>query len=169
MDLPTTKDDEWAVFTHPEPDEEDPPTFEEIQVLREFVERYGTLHAIPADDAARRLMSLVNENRDSEVVGKGERVAWLLWDAGIEMPRYQPAILDLVEAIQALPTLEMTEEQIRTWQFKEKWERWRNMEKFWDIWFETYQRESQYMSPSLGIGQKVRLISGFRLLGISIS
>jgi hypothetical protein len=142
MSSSTTQDnDEWECFYHPDPDEEDAPTLDEIQILREFVERYGTPHAIPADEAARRFMSLCNEDRQGDNVDKGERVAWLLWDAGIEMPRYQPAILKLVEAIRELPKLDMTEEQIRTWRFKEKWERWRDMEAFENIWFKAWERE----------------------------
>jgi len=43
-------------------------------------------------------------------VDKGERVSWILWGAGTEMPRYQPAILKLVEAIRVLPELYRTEE-----------------------------------------------------------
>lgn len=58
---------EWERFAHPDPDEEDPPTPEEIQILREFV-----YEAIAAHDAARRLM-----------------------------PRYQAAILKLMEPIQS--------------------------------------------------------------------
>lgn len=49
---------------------------------------------------------------------KGERVSWLLWDAGIDMPRHQPAVLELIEAIHALPELERSEEQTKTGHFK---------------------------------------------------
>ena len=137
---------EWECFTHPDPDEEDPPTLDEIQTLREFAERYGTSDAIPADDAARKLMSLVDEGRvvderQNPVVDKGERVSWLLWDAAMYMPRYQPAILKLIEAIRALPELERTEEQIRTGRFEDKLETWRSLEAFTDIWSETDSRE----------------------------
>jgi AMMECR1 domain-containing protein len=72
---------------------------DEIRILREFVDRYGTPHAIAVDEAARNFMSLCNDDRHGGIVDKGERVGWLLWDVGIEMPRYQPAILRLVEAI----------------------------------------------------------------------
>lgn len=44
-------------------------------------------------------------------IDKGERVAWLFWDVGMEMPRYQPAILKLLEARRALPKVDRTEEQ----------------------------------------------------------
>lgn len=54
---------EWECFSHPDPDEEDPPTLDEIQILREFADRYGTSNPVPADDTARKLMSLVNEDR----------------------------------------------------------------------------------------------------------
>ncbi|KAF7126014.1 hypothetical protein CNMCM5793_002373 [Aspergillus hiratsukae] len=37
-DSSTTQDDMWVYFYNPEPDEEDPPTLDEIQILREFVE-----------------------------------------------------------------------------------------------------------------------------------
>lgn len=137
---------EWERFTHPDPDEEDPPTLDEIRTLREFCERYGTPNAIPANDAARDIMSLADEDhvvdeRQNPVVDKGERVSWLLWDAGIEMTRYQPAVLKLVEAIRALPELDRTEEQIRTGRFDDKLERWRNLEKFENIWSDTYLSE----------------------------
>lgn len=55
-------------------------------------------------------MSLCNETRQGAVVDKGEHVSWWFWDAGIEKPGYQAAILNLVEAIRALPELERTEE-----------------------------------------------------------
>jgi hypothetical protein len=66
---------EWECFTHPDPDEEDPPLLEEIQILREFVEGYGTSEAIAAHDAAHRLMSLCNETRQGAVVDKSDRVS----------------------------------------------------------------------------------------------
>ncbi|KAJ9312470.1 hypothetical protein DTO271D3_7331 [Paecilomyces variotii] len=140
---------EWERFTHPDPDEEDPPTLDEIQTLREFCERYGTPNAIPANDAARDIMSLADEDhvvdeRQNPVVDKGERVSWLLWDAGIEMTRYQPAILRLVEAIRALPELDRTEEKIRTGRFDDKLERWRNLEKFENIWSDTYLKQDPW-------------------------
>lgn len=118
---------EWECFSHPDPDEEDPPTLDEIQILREFANRYSTSNPVPADNTARKLMSLVNEDRvvderQSNVVDKGERVSYLLWDTAIEMPRYQPTVLKLVEAIRALPELERTEEQIRTGRFEDKLE-----------------------------------------------
>ncbi|CAI7648031.1 unnamed protein product [Penicillium glandicola] len=139
----STPYDEWYHFYH----DEDPPTVEEIQTLREFVENYETPHAIPSDEAARRFMSLCNEVPQFENDDKGERVGWLLWDAGIEMPRYQPAILKSVEAIQALSVLDRTEEQIRTWRFKEKWERWRDMEAFGDIWIKAWQNAWTHRYP----------------------
>lgn len=149
---------EWERFTHPDPDEEDPPTLDEIQTLREFCERYGTPDAIPVNDAARHIMSLADEDhvvdeRQNPVVDKGERVSWLLWDAGIEMTRYQPAVLKLVEAIRALPELDRTEEQIRTGRFNDKLERWRNLEKFENIWSDTYSSEwpRYYPAGSFGI------------------
>ncbi|KAJ5998778.1 hypothetical protein N7451_006588 [Penicillium sp. IBT 35674x] len=137
---------EWECFAHPDPDEEDPPALDEIQTLRESSERYNTFNAIPADIAARNLMSLVNEDRliderQSGVVDKGERVSWLLWDAAMEMPHYQPAILNLVDVIRALPELDGTEEQIRTGHFKDRLEAWRSLAAYKNIWLETYSRE----------------------------
>ncbi|KAJ5764840.1 hypothetical protein N7520_004399 [Penicillium odoratum] len=72
-------------------------------------------NAIPTGDAACLFMSLRNEDslikeRGSQGVDKGERVSWLLWDAAIEMPRYQPAILKLVETIRGLPELDRSKE-----------------------------------------------------------
>lgn len=137
---------EWECFSHPDPDEEDPPALDEIETLREFSECYNTSNAIPADIAARKLISLANEDRriekrQSDVVDKGERVSWSLWDAAIEMPRCQLAILKLVDAIRALPELDRTKEQIRTGRFKDKLETWRALESFKNIWPETYSRE----------------------------
>ncbi|KAJ6016211.1 hypothetical protein N7540_010802 [Penicillium herquei] len=130
---------EWERYTHPDPDEEDPPTLEEIQTVREFVERYNTFDPIPANDAARKLMSLINEDRVIEerqdpVVDKGNRVSYFLWDVGIDIPRYQLAILKLVEAIRALPELERTEKQIHIGRFEEKLEAWKSLEKFENVW-----------------------------------
>lgn len=138
---------EWKPFFYPDPEDgdPDPPTWDEIQILQEFVERYGTANAVPVDDAAHRFMSLRNEDdliqeRQSQAVDKGERVSWLLWDAAIEMPNYQPAVLRLVEAIRALPDLDRTEEQVRTSRFQDRLEDWRNLAVFKDIWEETHDR-----------------------------
>lgn len=136
----------WEKFSHPDPDEADPPTVNEIKILREFVENYGMPNAIPTGDAARLFMSLRNEDslikeRGSQGVDKGERVSWLLWDAAIEMPRYQPAILKLVETIRGLPELDRTEEQVRTSRFQDMLEKWRNLEAFEEIWQDIDSRE----------------------------
>lgn len=136
----------WEKFSHPDPDEADPPTADEINILREFVENYGMPNAIPTGDAARFIMSLRNEDslikeRGSQGVDKGERVSWLLWDAAIEMPRYQPAILKLVETIRGLPELDRTEEQVRTSRFQDMLEKWRNLEAFEEIWQDIDDRE----------------------------
>lgn len=83
MDCPYTpeENDTWDRFYHPEPTDEDPPpTSDEIRILREFVDRYGTPHAIAADEAARNFMFLCNDDRHGGIVDKGERVGWLLWD-----------------------------------------------------------------------------------------
>ncbi|KAJ5771727.1 hypothetical protein N7520_002256 [Penicillium odoratum] len=74
---------EWEYFSHPDPDEEDLPALDEIQILREFADRYGATDPVSADDTARKLMSLVNEKRvvverQSNLVDKGERVSYLL-------------------------------------------------------------------------------------------
>ncbi|KAJ5953664.1 hypothetical protein N7454_000560 [Penicillium verhagenii] len=134
---------EWECFTHPDPDEDDPPTLDEIGALREFAERYDSSDAIPAYAAARKLMSLTDEDRvvnerQNHVVDKGERVSWLLWDAGMYTPRYQPAILKIVQAIRGLPELERTEEQICTGRFENRLEAWRSLEAFADIWSEAH-------------------------------
>lgn len=137
MDLFYTpeENDIWDRFYHPDADDEDPPTLDEIRILREFVDHYGTPQAIAVNEAARNFMSLCNVDRHGGIVGKGERVGWLLWDVGIEMLHYQPAILKLVEVIRALPGIDRTEKQIRVWQFKERLERWRDMEAFYEMWF----------------------------------
>jgi hypothetical protein len=91
-------------------------------------------------------------------VDKGERVSWLLWDAAIYMPRYQPAILKLIEAIRALPELERTEEQIRTGRFEDKLETWRSLEAFTNIWSVTYLRE--WPTPLLAWHHGLNLAGG---------
>ncbi|KAJ5803471.1 uncharacterized protein N7503_005921 [Penicillium pulvis] len=96
-------------------------------------------NAIPTADAARLFMSLRNvdsliKERGSQGIDKGERVSWLLRDAAIDMPRYQPAILKLVETVRSLPELDRTEEQVRTSRFQDMLEKWRNLEAFEEIW-----------------------------------
>lgn len=115
MDLSYTpeENDICDCFYHPDADDEDPPTLNEIRILREFVDHYGTPQTITVNMAARNFMSRCNDDRHGGIVDKGERVGWLLWDVGTEMPQYQPAILKLVEAIRALPGIDGTEEQIR--------------------------------------------------------
>lgn len=137
----------WADLADPGEGDEDPPRANEIRVLREFVEHFaqGTSATNPAAShvAARQFMSLVDENPEAhwEHADKGVRIGYLLWEAGIEMPRHQPAILELVEAIQALTGLDMTTEAEETGRWKDKWVGWRDMEKFWEIWQENYERK----------------------------
>lgn len=87
-------------------------------------------------------MSLVDEDSEArwEHADKGKRTGYLLWEAGINMPRHQPAILELVGAIQALPGVDMTTESEKTGRWKDKWDRWRDMEDFWEIWQDIYNR-----------------------------
>jgi len=136
MDL--SDDEYWAGYGLMDP-EEQPTTPEEVSTLRSFVETYKTSNPIPASEAARQLMSLSEDRVPCEGDGfdKGSRIAWLLWDVGIEMPHHQPAILVLVEAVQALPRLETTPEQEQRFGAA-KLERWRSMEEFWEIWQDTY-------------------------------
>ncbi|KAL2022137.1 hypothetical protein VTK56DRAFT_5966 [Thermocarpiscus australiensis] len=130
-------------------------TPEEVNALREFAEAYRTENPIPAAEAARRLMSL-DEDRvpcdgDAESSDKGERIAWLLWDAGIDMPHHQPAILAVIDAVMSIPRLDATPEQERRLG-PTLLEKWRTLEKFWDdCWWERYQRlwEHRYPSESL--------------------
>ncbi|KAJ5953161.1 hypothetical protein N7454_000057 [Penicillium verhagenii] len=78
----------------------------------------------------------VIDERQNSVVDKGNRVGYFLWDVGIEIPRYQLAILKLIEAICTLPELERTEEQIRAGQLEDKLETWKSFKRFeyaWDI------------------------------------
>ncbi|OQD74796.1 hypothetical protein PENDEC_c009G06671 [Penicillium decumbens] len=70
----------WELFFYPNPEDGDldPPTWDEIQILREFVERYSTANATPADDAAHRFVSLRNEDnlieeRQTNAMDKGEQ------------------------------------------------------------------------------------------------
>ncbi|KAJ5707575.1 hypothetical protein N7488_007376 [Penicillium malachiteum] len=144
---------EWECYTHPDPDE-DPPVLEEIQIVRDFVERYGTSDPIPANDAARKRMSLVNEDRvieerEDPVVDKSNRISYLLWDVGIDIPRYQPPVLKLVEAIRALPELERTEDQIRAGRFEEKLKAWKSLEKFDYVWNMTNMTYTAYADSSI--------------------
>lgn len=142
----------WAHLADPGEGGEDPPRANEIRVLREFFEQFarGPNATDPAatNVAARQLMSLVDE--DSEVrwehADKGNRIGYLLWEAGINMPRHQPAILELVGAIQALPGLDMTAESEESGRWKDKLERWRSLEEFWEIWQDIY--DSRWMGSS---------------------
>ncbi|KAA8619431.1 hypothetical protein SMACR_09263 [Sordaria macrospora] len=115
-------------------DNEESSTPEEAAALREFVQAYYTPNALNAEETARKLMSL-NEDHvpcDGDW-DKGERIAYLLWDVGIEMVQHQVAILVLVDAAMALPRLDATPEQEVRFG-AEKLERWRSMEDFWDVW-----------------------------------
>jgi hypothetical protein len=76
------------------------------------------------------------------------------------MPRYQVAILKIIEAIRALPGLDRTEEQINKGQFSDRLERWRSLEAFDDIWSETWDRKWPCACPPFGprnIRVKVRI------------
>ncbi|KAK3396916.1 hypothetical protein B0T20DRAFT_480518 [Sordaria brevicollis] len=125
--------EDWSDFGLMDLNEESS-TPEEAAALREFVQAYHTPNALNAEEAARRLMSL-NEDQvpcDGDW-DKGERIAYLLWDVGIEMVQHQVAILVLVDAAMALPRLDATPEQEVRFG-AEKLERWRSMEDFWDVW-----------------------------------
>lgn len=63
--------------------EEDISTPEEAIAVRQFVQAYNTAKPIPAEEAARSLMSL-NEDRTpcDDPFDKGQRVSWLIWDVG---------------------------------------------------------------------------------------
>ncbi|KAJ5403996.1 hypothetical protein N7509_003867 [Penicillium cosmopolitanum] len=131
---------EWDYFFYPLPEDgdEDPPTWREIRTLRDFVERFGHADEIPADYAARRLMSLCDEDQQVEERGdfanKGDRVSWFLWDLGMFMPRYQRAVLKVVEAVRALSVLERTEDQILSGRFADSLLGWNRLDKFEEIW-----------------------------------
>jgi hypothetical protein len=135
---------EWKPFFYPLRDEsdpdEDPPTWREVQVLYDFVELFRTADAIPAASAAVCLMSLCEEDRlmeerPAEQVDKGWRISDLLWGVALAMPHHQPAILELVDAVRALPELERTEEQIQKRQFEGPLlNRWKDLEQFEEEW-----------------------------------
>jgi hypothetical protein len=128
----TTDADRWASFGQTDPDE-DPSTPDEVFALRAFVEAYraaetSTPSSPSAAETARRLMSL-SEDRvpcDGEY-DKGYRVAWLLWRAGLEMPHHQGAILEVVDAVGAMPGLEATREQVGRFG-PGKMEKWRSQQ-----------------------------------------
>lgn len=125
--------EDWSDFGLMDLNEESS-TPEEAAALREFVQAYHTPNALNAEETARKLMSL-NEDHvpcDGDW-DKGERIAYLLWDVGIEMVQHQVAILVLVDAAMALPRLDATPEQEVRFG-AEKLERWRSMEDFWDVW-----------------------------------
>ncbi|KAJ5773016.1 hypothetical protein N7457_007912 [Penicillium paradoxum] len=133
----------WGPVSHSntDPDITNSPTAHETRILEEFLDHYGTPDAIPTAEAARQLMSLCNDSRQGIVaaVDKGESVSWLLWGTGTEMPRHQPAILRLLEAIRALPELEMTDEQRLMWWCKDRFEQWRDLRAFDILWFESWE------------------------------
>jgi hypothetical protein len=137
--MASSDDDFWAEHGLMDP-EEDASTPEEVSALRKFAEAYNTTVPLPVNSAARQLMSLSEDRVPCDgSFDKGERTAWLLWDAGIAMPHHQRAILALVDAVQALPRLEATPEQESRFG-STKLERWKAMTDFWEIWDETYSR-----------------------------
>ncbi|KAK3491766.1 hypothetical protein B0T13DRAFT_477631 [Neurospora crassa] len=131
--------------------EEDTSTPEEVSALREFVQAYHTPSALNAE-TARKLMSL-NEDHvpcDGDF-DKGRRIAWLLYDVGIQMVQYQVAILVVADAVMALPRLDATPEQEVRFG-KKKLERWRKLEDFWYYcWNERWDRYNEFRYGN-GIG-----------------
>ncbi|EGZ73974.1 hypothetical protein NEUTE2DRAFT_149865 [Neurospora tetrasperma FGSC 2509] len=136
--------EDWSEFG-PMDVEEDTSTPEEVSALREFVQAYNTPSALNAEETARKLMSL-NEDHvpcDGDF-DKGRRIAWLLYDVGIQMVQYQVAILVVADAVMALPRLDATPEQEVRFG-KKKLERWRKLEDFWYYcWNERWDRYNEF-------------------------
>lgn len=66
----------------------------EVQALREYIEGRTS-----PEEAAKCLM-----DSDAWLTDwKDDRISWFIWDAAIEFPDRQPALLDLVDAIRELP------------------------------------------------------------------
>ncbi|KAG7288125.1 hypothetical protein NEMBOFW57_007648 [Staphylotrichum longicolle] len=163
----TTDDDRWASFGQMDPDE-DLSTPEEVAALREFAEAYRTAEQPPlVAEAARRLMSLSEERVPCDGDhDKGSRVAWLLWQAGLAMPHHQTAILEVVDAVEAMPRLEATEEQERRFG-KEKLEKWRGLEEFWcGFWGEKYQINDSLCLGDYDAGLKVPILREHNITAI---
>ncbi|KAJ5730577.1 uncharacterized protein N7483_005085 [Penicillium malachiteum] len=117
---------EWGRYTHPDPDEE-------IRFWKKYKPFENLLSATTLPILFQQMMPLCED----PVEDKGSRVSYLLWDVGIDIPRYQLAILKLVEAIRVLSELERTEEQIRAGRLEDKLELWKSLERFeyvWDWW-----------------------------------
>ncbi|KAJ4398822.1 hypothetical protein N0V85_006183 [Neurospora sp. IMI 360204] len=145
MELDFLSDPEdWSDFGQMDVNE-DTSTPEEASALREFVQAYNTPSALDAEETARKLMSL-NEDRipcDGDF-DKGIRIAWLLYDVGINMVQHQVAILVVADAVMALPRLDATPEQeVRFGE--EKLERWRTLEDFWGTcWNDRWDRYNEF-------------------------
>jgi hypothetical protein len=104
--------EDWAPFGLMDATfEEDISTPEKATALREFVQAYKTANPVPADEAARRLMSLDEDRIPCDgPLDKGQRVCWLMWDVALTLPQHQTAVLVLVDAVRALPRLDATPE-----------------------------------------------------------
>ena len=105
---------------------------DEVLALREYLEGI----TVPSE-AAKRIMDLredkipVDGNWD-----KGLRISWFLWEAALEFTKKQPAIVDLVDAIRAMPELEMTAEQRQ--RLGGKWVKWRDLQDYDMIYMDAY-------------------------------
>jgi hypothetical protein len=128
---PQPEEEYWAQFGQLIPTDVSA-TPEEVKALRDFVEAYRTENPIPPAKAARSLMSL-DEDRipcDDKFNDKGERIGWMLWEVGTDVPHHQPALVAIIDAVMAMPRLEATPEQER--RLGPELEKWRTLEFFWD-------------------------------------
>ena len=104
--------------------EEGGTTPHEVHALREYIE--GQSEPL---EAAKCLMTL----REDQVPcdgdwDKGGRISWLIFDACMWFREKIPVILDLVDAVRAMPDLGMTDEQKVS--FKDIWQEWKYLAEF---------------------------------------
>ncbi|KAJ5545484.1 hypothetical protein N7535_006130 [Penicillium sp. DV-2018c] len=129
-------------------DSDNPPTATEICVLRQYVETFGTPNAVPVLEAAYDMMSLVQEITDmEEPIDKEERVAHLLWDVGLDMPKHQCAILMLVRKIPHA-YIRRTHQKILDGWFRANMIEWLRMQRFWELWNMYLDVEPLFRPPS---------------------
>ncbi|KAJ5583328.1 hypothetical protein N7535_001948 [Penicillium sp. DV-2018c] len=77
-----------------------PPTANDVRVLRQYAEKFETSNAVPVLEAASNTVPLAQEIADmEEPVDKEQRVHWSLWDVGLDMPQHQRAILKMFSKI----------------------------------------------------------------------
>jgi hypothetical protein len=84
--------------------EDEPATPAEVTALKQLLKG-----DISPSVAANKIMTMSEE--EAPLDSKLDRIAWLMFDVAMEYPAAQPVLLDLEDAINALPNLNMSDEQ----------------------------------------------------------